>query len=168
MDGPWSVLLQRKRFKNDVVPGLRGSDFDKLVNDSVGLEQVGVGSLANLTFKSLPVHGSKVVHLFLLELCSQPALQAVKMNESDRPTALARNYARVFNSRFWAPAESAGAGVRQSCVQSHNGACFLKLLLIKFVRSLSHKLTSQILDSEFDSAKLDHVKLLDFVVLFML
>jgi hypothetical protein len=147
------------------VTGLGGLDLHELVDDSVGLEQVGVSCFADFTLEGLPVHAGQVLRLFLLELGCEPTLEALEMNESHGSRTLAGHNAWVFDSRFRAPAESAAAWVSLVGIESHHGSCLFQLLLVEFIGCLAHELALEILDSELYSPELDHVKLPDLVVL---
>lgn len=50
------------------------SDVHKLVDESLDLEEVGVGLLANLALELLPIHASQAVCFFLLHFSGQPIL----------------------------------------------------------------------------------------------
>lgn len=87
------------------------------------------------------------------------------MDEAHGAWAFARDNAWILDGWLWAPAESAWAGFFYGSVQSQHRSGFFKLLLIKFFLGLAHKLTFEILDSEFDSTQFDDIELFDFVIL---
>lgn len=145
--------------------GLGLLDVHELVDCVVHLEQVGVGELADLALKGLPVDAAEVVGVSLLHLLGQPVLQAEVVDEADTACAMTGHDARVLLSGVTSPTETASQLLRLVGFESSHRLSFLQLLLVELFCCLPHVLAGEVLHSELYSAKLDHIKLLDFVVL---
>lgn len=92
MDVPRCVLVQWHRLQQNVTTTFFGfGNVDELEKVIIFLENIGVTLLADFAFKLLPVVRSYVFAvLFDVPLLLQPVLQALKMNQSHRASALAR------------------------------------------------------------------------------
>lgn len=88
------------------------------------------------------------------------------MDEANRARALAGNDDRVLFSGLVSPTVLALRALKVIFSKSDHRDCFLQLLLKEFQRSETHLLADEVLYSEFDSAQLDGVKLLDLVILY--
>jgi hypothetical protein len=165
------------------VAGLRAGEGQLRVDELVDLglarlEQVGVRLLADLALERLPVHAHQILTLLPLQLSGEPIPQTLEMHETYAAFTFARHYAGVLLSRLIAPAEPASQlifrvslspfGVSDSLLilKSDAGFGFLELLLIQLLRRLPHILTLEILHPELHTAQLNHIELLDLVVLY--
>ena len=103
------VFVQGHRFEKDVfLVGLGLIDVDQFEEILTFLEYIWVALLANLTFEFLPVVRGNVFAVFLLlTLCFDPALEAFKVNESDRASAFTGEDKRILWCFMTVPTESA-------------------------------------------------------------
>lgn len=123
---------------------------------------------ADLALKGLPKHADQVVRLLTLHLCVKPHLQAFEVDETYTTRTLARHDTWVLFCGVCAPAEPAVAlllTVSLVLYESPHWFSLLQLLHVQLLWSLSHLLTLEVLDSEFDSSKLNHIELFNQVVL---
>jgi hypothetical protein len=86
------------------------------------------------------------------------------MDKTHTSATFAWHNARILLCGLCGPAKAALA-FRVGTVKLNDTDCFLELLLIQLLGRLPHDLACKILDSELDSAKLDHIELSYFVVL---
>ena len=126
--------------------------------------------LADLALEGLPKHADQVVRLLSLHFCVQPDLEAFEVDEAYTTRTLARHDAWVLLCGVCAPAEPAVAlllTVPLVLNESSDWLCLFQLLHVQLLWSLAHLLALEVLDSEFDSSKLNHIELFNQVVLYL-
>jgi hypothetical protein len=90
------VLIQRHRLKQNEVLALRLLHVYQLEQLVAPLEYVGVGLLANLALKLLPVVARDILPILLgVTLGLNPVLQALEVDQTDRAATLACQNQRV-------------------------------------------------------------------------
>jgi hypothetical protein len=90
------VLIQRHRLKQNEILALRLLHVYQLEQLVAPLEYVGVGLLANLALKLLPVVARDILPILLgVTLGLNPVLQALEVDQTDRAATLACQNQRV-------------------------------------------------------------------------
>jgi len=157
-----SVLVQRHRFKEDIITLRLRSNFvykvDNFVNFIANFEGVWIHLFADFALKPLPIEWSNILILctwwFFLFLSQNPAFQAVKMDKSNGSFAFACQNQWIMCIIFIAPTNSA-LNLVLTCIFNIFGTFDLhsltKFLLIQFLFRKMKFVASEIFDSESNS-----------------
>lgn len=136
------VLVKWHRLQQDIVGTLWWLlNVNELKKNIISFENIGIGLLADLTFKFLPVVTCHIFPVFFyMTLRFYPILKALEMNQTNRTSALASEDQRVILIFFWAPTKSAiylfliTIPVKRflllKVVYCFDSLCFLKLLSV--------------------------------------
>jgi len=108
MDVSRSIFVEWHRFEQDIVDSdsllLHINQFEEFI---AVFEYVRVALLTDLTFKFLPVVTGHVLSVLLhVFLRGDPTFQTLEVDQSYRPTALARQNQRIFRFLVSAPTKS--------------------------------------------------------------
>lgn len=171
-----SIFVKRHTLKQNIVACCILSDFlmqiNNLVDLHVNFERVGIHLFADLTLKSFPVIGA-YIHIcgtwsFELLLSKNPILQALEVNNTNRTFAFTSKNKRIGIVIFGTPTNSTLNLIFAliNVLDTFDFHSLSKLLIIQFILGHFYLIASKILNSKSDSAELDGVELLDFIVIF--
>ena len=101
------IFLEGQGFEPEEVSLSRYVDIDKPVPSPIGLENVWIGRLANLTLELLPAVGDAVRPCFYGHLLLEPELEAFEVDKAHGAIALARVEQGIDTSLLGTPAHFA-------------------------------------------------------------